>query len=215
MNALAELEIDISKRDPLKTVARTLARVPATLLIGIAALAIAVVPAAGEWLQLDRVSIAAGEIWRLCSCHLTHWNAEHLKWDLLMFVVLGGACELRNPRQMRWCVAVAAGVVTGLVWCCFPDLQAYRGLSGIDTALFTLLAINLAGDAWREGNRLLSLASIGLLAGFAAKTAFEAATGHTYFVDEHAAGFSPLVWDHIAAAVVGAIFALVHWKRGE
>ena len=215
MNAPSGFEVDAARSDPLSFVARSLARVPMTLIVGLAALAIAVVPEAGQYLQLDRAAIAAGEVWRLGTCHLTHWNAEHLQWDFLMFILLGGACELRKPRRMRWCVAAAAGAVTGLVWCCFPDVQAYRGLSGIDTALFTLLAINLVRDARSEGNRLLTLAASGLLVGFAAKTAFEAATGQTYFVDQHAAGFSPLVWDHVAAAVVGATFALVPWNWGR
>lgn len=213
MNAFAGLDVDITTSDPLRTVVRSLARVPVTLLVGLAGLAIAVVPAAGEWFQLDRAAVAVGEIWRLGTCHLSHWNAEHLEWDLLMFLVIGGACELRNPRQMRCCVAAAASVVSGLVWYCFPGVQAYRGLSGIDTALFTLLATNLVFDARRDANRLLTLVAGGLLAGFAAKTAFEAAFGQTYFVDQHVAGFSPLVWDHIAAAVVGAMFALASWSR--
>ncbi len=190
-----------------------LARFPMTLVVGLAALVIAVFPAVGDVLQFHRASISTGEVWRLATCHLTHWNGDHLRWDLLMFVVIGGACELRSPRQMRWCVAMAATAVTGLVFCYFPAMQEYRGLSGIDTALFTLLAIELVRDARREGNCILAMTAGGLLAGFVAKTAFEAATGQTVFVDQEAAGFAPLVWDHVVAGVVGVMVAFDPDKR--
>ena len=196
----------------MRWIAQWLTRFPVTLAVGLAALMIAVFPAASEVLQFDRASISAGEVWRLVTCHLTHWNGDHLHWDLLMFVVIGGACELRNPRQMRWCVAMSAAVVAGLVLYCFQAIQEYRGLSGIDTALFTLLAINSVCDARREGNYILAMTASGLLGGFVAKTAFEAATGQTIFVDQESAGFALLVWDHIAAGVGGAMGAFVTGK---
>ena len=209
MNAVPETKICYLGNDNAKFVAEQLARVPVTLAVGLAALLIAMVPSAGDWLQFHRTSIACGEVWRLATCHLTHWNAEHLQWDLLMFVVLGAAyasCEIRARCGGAW--PMAASVVTGLVWCFFPEMPAYRGLSGIDTALFTLLAVELVRDARRDGNRAIALAAGGLLAGFAAKTLYEAATGQTFFVDQDAAGFAPLVWDHLAAAIVGAMLAL-------
>ncbi len=101
-----------------------------------------------------------------------------------MFVVLGAVCELRDPRRMRGCVLVAAAAVSALVFLCFPEIETYRGLSGIDTALFVLLAVGIVRDAAREDNRGLTLAAGGLLLGFAAKPMYEAITGQTYFVDQ-------------------------------
>jgi hypothetical protein len=68
-------------------------KVPVTIAIALAAIAVAALNV-NEALQFDRTSLAAGEVWRLATEHVTHWNAEHLQWDLLMFIVLGGACEL-------------------------------------------------------------------------------------------------------------------------
>lgn len=52
------------------------------------ALAFAVWPAATLWGQYDRMAIIAGDYWRLLFGHWTHISAEHLFWDVLMFLVL-------------------------------------------------------------------------------------------------------------------------------
>jgi rhomboid family GlyGly-CTERM serine protease len=185
-----------------------LARIPVTLAIALLAFGVACVPSIGEALQFDRAAIVAGELWRLASCHVTHWNAEHLQWDLLMFVVLGGLCELRSRRRMWNCVVAAAASVSILVFCLFPSMEMYRGLSGIDTALFTLLSVDLMCDALRERRKLFAFSIGGLLVGFIVKTAYEAVLGQALFVDQNLAGFELLVWDHIVAAVVGAVIAI-------
>ena len=168
-------------------------RVPVTLTIGALALFAAAAPSAAEILQYDRARILSGELWRLATCHVTHWSAEHLQWDLLMFVVLGVICELRNSKRMRLCVAVGAAAVSATVLVFFPAVEQYRGLSGVDTALFTLLAIRLIADARRDGNHL-QLAATGIcFMGFLGKTCYEALAGSTFFVDAETAGFVPLV----------------------
>jgi rhomboid family GlyGly-CTERM serine protease len=189
--------------DVFATVKRYATRIPLTLAITLLALIVACVPGLAETLQFDRAQIEAGQLWRLATGHLTHWNFEHLQWDLLMFMVLGTICELRNPRQMRWCVAIAAAAVSALVFIAFPSVAAYRGLSGIDTALFTLLALSLLKDARRDQNKFLAATTTALLVGFIAKTSYEAVTGHAFFVNQDAAGFSLLVWDHVVAGAVG------------
>jgi rhomboid family GlyGly-CTERM serine protease len=198
-----------------KRIADQIARIPTTLLITLATLATACLPGVAQALQYDRAQIAAGEVWRLATCHATHWNIEHLQWDLLMFLGLGGVCEWRTPRRMRFCLAAAAAGVTATVFCFFPDVSLYRGLSGLDTALFTLLAVQLFNDAGRAENRPLSLLTGIMFTGFCAKTAFEAVAGQTVFVDEQIAGFIPLVWDHVAGGTSGAITAISYDSRGS
>jgi rhomboid family GlyGly-CTERM serine protease len=195
------------------TIPQWVRRIPMTLSLGILAVVIAGVPSAVELFQFDRAALQAGELWRLAMCHLTHWNAEHLQWDLAMFLVLGAMCELRNPRQMWLCTVLAAACVSILVLFMFPGISAYRGLSGIDTALFTLLAIDLLRDARHQHNWLLAAATGGLLFGFIAKTTFEAVTGKSLFVDQYSAGFELLVWDHVIASVVGGVVAMGSERR--
>jgi rhomboid family GlyGly-CTERM serine protease len=186
---------------------QSLTRLPITLAMGGIALIVALMPLAPELLQFDRPAIASGAFWRLATCHVTHWNLEHFWWDGLMFVVLAATCELRDRRRMMGSISAAAVAVTALVWFGCLDIATYRGLSGIDTALFTMLAMEVACEARRKRNHEVYLAASGLLLGFTAKTAYEAFTGQTYFVDQNAAGFVPLVWDHLVAGVVGACFA--------
>jgi rhomboid family GlyGly-CTERM serine protease len=193
----------------LQHAGRQLARIPATLFVASIAVTIAMFPAVSEALQYDRVLITAGEVWRVVTCHLTHWNIEHLQWDVLMFVVLGAVCELRNPKRMRLCLVIGALAVSATVVCFFPNVNQYRGLSGIDTALFTLLAVQLYSDARRDQNVPLTLATGGMLLGFVAKTAYEAIAGATIFVDDQTAGFVPLVWDHVAGAAAGAVVSMI------
>jgi rhomboid family GlyGly-CTERM serine protease len=189
---------------------RLLKSIPATIVVGIATIVVVMYPQLAELLQYDRDRIIDGEIWRVFSCHLTHWNLEHLQWDLLMFAVLGVFCERWSPRRTWLCLAVGAAAVSATVFLFFPEVSQYRGLSGIDTALFTMLGLELWIEARRAGNRSWSLATGIMLFGFVAKTAYEAVGGATIFVDQEAAGFVPLVWDHIAGAAVGASIALWH-----
>jgi hypothetical protein len=121
--------------------------------------------------------------------------------------VLGAICEWRNPRQMRLCVGIGAVTVAMSVLCLFPSINLYRGLSGIDTALFTLLAIDLLYESWRERNPLQAWCTGGLLLALTAKIAYEAIGGQTIFVEHDAAGFVPLVWDHVAGAATGIVVA--------
>jgi hypothetical protein len=80
-------------------------------------------------------------------------------------------------------------------------------LSGIDTALFSLAALELWGEA-RGGRRLLIRAAVGaLLAGLLAKLGYEVATGATLFVDSSSAGFTPLPLVHAVGAGVGVLVA--------
>jgi rhomboid family GlyGly-CTERM serine protease len=182
-------------------------KAPVTAAVAFAALTIAAMPPVGDALAFDRGAILGGEFWRLATCHATHWSAEHLQWDVLMFVVLGTLCEYRCPTRMRICLAAGAAAVTVVVLAFFPEVGRYRGLSGIDTALFVLLAIDTLQESWRDKQFMPAMITCGLFLGFIAKTAFEAFAGKTVFVDEHAAGFVPLVWDHVAGAAIGALLA--------
>lgn len=192
----------------MNDISKIIARIPVTLGVSAFALLAFLLPEGGAWLQLDRGRIAEGELWRLITCHATHWNRDHFQWDFLVFIVLGGYCEWRSPAKMRLTLVASALAVSATVWFFFPSIEQYRGLSGIDTALFTLVSVDLIRGAARSGNRPQTIAACALLFGFMGKTFFEAFTGQTLFVDETAAGFTALVWDHIAGAAVGALVAL-------
>ena len=56
-----------------------------TVTLALAAVAVQLIPGwAAAW-QYERAAIAAGQWWRMLTGHLTHWNMDHLLWDVLMF----------------------------------------------------------------------------------------------------------------------------------
>ena len=161
----------------------------------------------GQCLAYDRTAIIAGEVWRLVTGHLTHWNADHLFWDIAMFMILGVIVERRNARHFAGLLAAAALAISAVLWFCHPAIVQYRGLSGIDSALFTYAAIMLSVEARQARRPALSRLILVSLAGFASKVGYEFVTGSTLFVSSSEAGFSPLASAHLIGGLVGAVGA--------
>ena len=187
----------------------------AALTWGIALTAVVVhfVPDAAQWLQYDRQALMAGAWWRGLTGHLVHWNTEHLMWDLLMFVVLGYLIERQSHGRLLWLWLGSAAAISAFVWFARPDVATYRGLSGIDTALFVYLAVMLVVDAVQHRQFGRGLSAGMLLTGLAGKLLFESATGGTMFVDSHAAGFGVLIEAHLLGALVGILVVGLSWRR--
>lgn len=172
--------------------------------LGFSALTLAVhfAPALGNVLQFDRAAVAHGQVWRFFTAHLTHFGDDHLRWDLLAFVVLGSLAEGISRTAFLTTLGAAAPIITAGVWASQPQFATYRGLSGIDSALFGVVVASLFVAGWRDRHRF-SIAIGGLaLAGFAAKCAFELTTGGTVFVDTGGA-FAPVPLAHLLGMLTG------------
>jgi rhomboid family GlyGly-CTERM serine protease len=204
MNAMARTDIQIGKI-ALRTGSLTLRRVACSTTVALIAVMVQVVPDAAELLQFDRSAIAEGQWWRLLTGHLTHWSLNHLFWDVLMFVVLGCLVEIQSRRRMIGLCLGSAIVISGVIWIGSPDLETYRGLSGIDTALFVSVAISIAVTAVAQRQWARALTSGLLMVGLTGKLLFETVTGSTLFVDSNASGFLVLVEAHLSGVVVAAI----------
>jgi rhomboid family GlyGly-CTERM serine protease len=155
-----------------------------------------------EALELSRTALARGELWRLFTGHLTHFTADHLQWDLVVFVALGSLVELRNRRHFVGCVVGSALLISLGVWWLQPQFNNYRGLSGVDSALFGYLAVDIFKLARAEGKRWSAAVACIAMALFTAKIFFELGTGQTLFV-ENTADFSPVPLAHLIGAIVG------------
>lgn len=177
-----------------------------TVLLGVFAVVASFLPVT-DWLQYDRAAIVAGQWWRVLSGHFTHWSFDHLAWDVAAFVVLAALNERRDRRQFLACTILTAVAVSAGVWLARPDMTFYRGLSGIDSGLFVLLTAGFLRDARRQGDRLVTFATVAALAGFGAKTLWEIAAGSTVFVRD-AAGFEPLPLAHVIGGTIGLLIAL-------
>jgi rhomboid family GlyGly-CTERM serine protease len=170
--------------------------------------------ALGGWLELDRAAVARGEVWRLLTGHWTHWTPDHLLWDSLAFLVLAALCEARISRKrLLAAVAGSALAVSASIWF-LPGIERYRGLSGIDSALFVLLAVTLLRE------RRSPLAGLALAA-FLAKAAWEVSTGSTLFTETQGA-FVPVPLAHLIGGGWGLLIARIGppaappraWQKG-
>src|SRR5262249_3036761 len=94
----------------------------------------------------------------------------------------------------------AAVVIPMTVLIFAPSLQAYRGLSGIDSSLFGLLLT--AAAKWSRASIVLGVA-------FIAKLVVELVTGRAFFVDSAAAQFVPWRLAHLAGLLIGAVIGCV------
>jgi rhomboid family GlyGly-CTERM serine protease len=178
-------------------------RIAITLAISVAATLIATCEPVAGLLTFDRQAIVERQWWRFVTGHLVHWNFRHYFFDVLMFAVLGAICERRSRATFVGCLAASALTISTAIWWTAPEMRYYRGLSGIDSALFTLAAAGLLQAAWQRGDRqMVSLIACSAV-GFIAKLGYEIVSRETFFVDSVAADFTPLPVTHAVGAVVG------------
>ena len=189
---------------PLQLIRHT----PLTCLGFLAAVIVALSPAAQTLLEFDVTAITSGEYWRLLTGHAVHWSLDHCLWDLAVFVGLGVLCERRDSSAFRGCVLYSAIVISLYMLFLQQDVPTYRGLSGIDTGLFALLAMGMLADARAKRDRLLLTIIIAAVAGLAAKICWEFFFGSTLFVDNSAADFVPIPMAHVLGAGVGLVAGL-------
>jgi hypothetical protein len=142
---------------------------------------------------------------QLLLSHFRHWSAEHLFWDLAMFAVLAAFCE--RISRIGMVVVLATGVcsIPLAVGYFDPTILTYRGLSGLDTALFAMAAVYLALTKFRNGERVEAWVYAGLLLGMVLKTAHELTCGTVFVASTN---FVPVPVAHIVGAMIGAFVGL-------
>jgi rhomboid family GlyGly-CTERM serine protease len=174
------------------------------ILLTLAALALHSIPDIPEALQLERGALAAGEFHRIFTCHLTHSSLDHLLWDAIAFLALGVLVETSSRPRFLACLAASAVAIPLAVMALEPEIHVYRGLSGIDSALFVLAGVTILRDRLASGDRVLAAGIAVAFLGFAAKIAYEHLTGSTFFVDSPSSGMVPVPAAHVIGAIVGA-----------
>ena len=173
------------------------------LLLSALAVLVHLLPGAAALLQYERAEILRGQLWRLLTGHWTHTSPDHLVWDVVAFSALGVALAWRS-RGLFWRTVIgSAAAISAALLLLAPQWHTYRGLSGIDSALFVALAVTLlAGE--RRADRLRGAAALLLFAG---KVGFETLTGSALFttpVPDHQV--VPLA--HLVGASVGLVAAV-------
>ncbi len=179
----------------------------AATLLTLPALVALVSPAVATAFELDRARLASGEFWRVVTCHWTHWSLDHAAWDLLAFVAALTIGWTQCRGRVLVTLSTAALAIPAALWWLQPEMTHYRGLSGLDSALFALVGIVLLRREASGGSRTLAAGIAVALAAFVAKIAFELASGGAVFVD--ATGFVPVPLAHIVGGAVGAAVAVL------
>jgi rhomboid family GlyGly-CTERM serine protease len=199
----------------------------ASLLLSFLALTVFLIPGADELFEFSRRSLTHGEIWRLVTCHWTHWSAEHLLWDVLAFAVLAALCEAQLGRRLLLvCLVTATLAISVAVWLFLPSMEIYRGLSGLDSTLFVLIAVFHARHLFRPTDpkrgpelptrRSSALRAVpleplmwaGALGLFVCKVLYEALSGTALFVESGGTGVVVVPLAHLVGGSIGALLAL-------
>jgi len=182
-----------------------IAAAPTILLLSAVAMLLQLSPELQSLLELRFADLICGSLWRLASSHLLHWSWNHCLWDAVVFLAAGGMCESRWPGACRRVLFWSAGLIPLVVMVVAPELQCYRGLSGVDSALFALAAAMLLQEEWRSGRRMMaSVAGLAVLCQFL-KIAAEIQAGQTLFVSDRT--FVPVPMAHLTGALVGSLVA--------
>jgi rhomboid family GlyGly-CTERM serine protease len=179
----------------------------AAVALVVPAVLVAVLPGAAAAMELDRSATVAGELLRLVTCHWAHWTPEHLLWDGVATLVLAFLCFERSVRRSAATLVAAAVAAPAAVLVLLPEMTHYRGLSGLASALFVLLALGLARDGIAQRRPWLTAAGTTALLVFAAKVAVEWFSGVAVFAGS--GGFVPVPLAHVVGALVGASGALL------
>jgi len=178
------------------------------LLLSLTSVALHLQPHASSLLEFNRSALAHGEFWRLFTGHLVHFNSSHLAWDVLTLLLLSAMLPPLKPQSWLGLLGGAAAVISSGLWLRAPQLESYRGLSGLDCTLFGAVMIHFALQSYREHDHLVLTATALSGLGFLGKCAWEILQGSTFFV--HSTGdFVPVPLAHLLGACWGVGFILL------
>jgi len=164
------------------------------------ALLASLLPGLGGALEFARAPIGNGEIWRLVSGQLVHWTPRMALLDLGAVLILGVWVE-RRSRILAVAVTSGGLLLTGLgLFFLAPDVEIYRGASGLASALFVAAAL----ETLRDGGVSRRLAGAALLL-FLAKVTWEMATGVAVAAGPLPAGVSVTPAVHLLGAGAGLL----------
>lgn len=197
---------------PKKDEKRVKGRFPgASFLLALFAVLIYFIPSGAELLEYRRDALEHGELWRLVTCHFTHYSFEHLAWDVAAFMILGAMCERRNRKGFLLCVILSGLLIPSALWIAKPKLFFYMGLSGLDSALFGLLATGLLLESREKKDLGFGALVLLLMLLFGGKVAYESLQGSALFVNGMKDAVAPVPLAHGLGAAMGGLLAL--WFR--
>jgi len=146
-----------------------------------------------EVLEYDRQN--PGQFWRFFTSHFVHWNLNHLCWDLLLFLVLGYLLIKEDHKIFQLNLIICPWIISLLLWVIEPNMRYYRGISGIDAALYTSLAC-----IWlKSDDKFLNLVGLIQLILISAKIIYEFTSQEAFFADSST--YKVMPWAHLGGVL--------------
>ena len=164
----------------------------------------------GSALQYDRIGILEhSQFWRLLSGHFTHWGCEHFIWDALAFLIASFVLLRISFFKLIFVILFSILFISLWILCFDPSVRYYRGLSGVDEALFFFLTLSVIFFSIKNRSYTACLTGIIFLSFLSIKLGYEFFSGKMLFVG-NISGAKLLLSAHFAGAVAGVIcFALL------
>ena len=148
----------------------------------------------------ERVAILNGEIWRLVTGHLVHFNIPHQLYNLIAFGMMGWMIEHKKCRHFfLLCLLISFSIGIFLV-IVKTEIAFYGGLSGLACGLLIYLA--LAGLRDKGPWRTLCCAMLFIVP---IKIFFEVYVGESILPYPKGASFTTM-WE---AHAIGSLIALL------
>ena len=116
------------------------------LALGLATLAIQVVPAWRNALLYDRAALVEGEWWRVWSGHLVHFGWPHFVADAGLFLIMGWLLHVRHPVFSHVALLLMPAFISAALYWFDPAMSRYGGLSAVNLGLLLYLAL----QGWRR-----------------------------------------------------------------
>ena len=162
-------------------------------------------------LQYNRTAIIDHwQIWRILTGHFTHWNYEHLFWDTFAFLI--ASFLLFRISLFQFIFVLLFSLLFISLWILFfnPEVKLYRGLSGVDVALFFFLSLSVIRFSIKKKKYTGMAVGIVFLLFLIMKLGYEFFSGEMLFVG-NLSGRKLLLSAHFSGAVAGIICFLLFY----
>jgi len=162
-----------------------------------------------NFFEYNRKFISEGKIWSLFTGHITHWSFSHFFWDTIIFFLLGIKCEQENIKKFLTCLVSGILLISLGIWFLAPNTYFYRGLSGIDSVLFSFIVILFLKKAWQKKNKQEIIVIVIVILLFFFKIIYEMIYNQSFFVVIQNPNITPLSLVHILGFIIGTTIALI------
>ena len=182
------------------------------ILLGLIAIALYFIPTANEILEYNRNLILINhQYYRIITGHFVHFSVEHLFWDVSMYIVLGTICCHKNWKLFVQASIISTVTISVELLLIETQFTHYRGLSGIDTALYSIIILDSIYKNFQDKYYLQSFSSFTLGGLLISKITYEFISNKAIFANS--TSFVPLPSAHFIGLLIGIILCYKKYKK--